>query len=217
MRSKVVPGSKVGACRPWDAPDVEASAADSLREAEGSQAHLLTARQLDDLQARAHAEAFEQGRREGVAAGQDEIATQVRRLDQLMGALEKPFRDLDAQVEHELLALAIAVARQLVRRELKLDPSHIVGVVREALEMLPVAAREVRLRLHPEDAVLVREALLGHDGERGWRIVEDPTMSRGGCRVTTATSQIDARLETRLGAIVSSLMGSERAADDDGS
>jgi hypothetical protein len=35
-------------------------------------------------------------------------------------------------------------------------------------------------------------------------------MARGGCQVTTATSRIDARLETRLGAILSELLGTER-------
>ena len=37
-------------------------------------------------------------------------------------------------------------------------------------------------------------------------------MARGGCQITTATSRIDARLETRLGAILSELMGTERQA-----
>ena len=35
-------------------------------------------------------------------------------------------------------------------------------------------------------------------------------MARGGCQITTATSRIDARLETRLAAILSELMGNER-------
>jgi flagellar biosynthesis/type III secretory pathway protein FliH len=35
-------------------------------------------------------------------------------------------------------------------------------------------------------------------------------MGRGGCRVTTDTALIDARLETRLGAVISQVLGSER-------
>jgi flagellar assembly protein FliH len=41
-------------------------------------------------------------------------------------------------------------------------------------------------------------------------MVEDPVMARGGCQVTTTTSRIDARLETRVGAILSELLGTER-------
>jgi flagellar assembly protein FliH len=44
-------------------------------------------------------------------------------------------------------------------------------------------------------------------------IIEDPVMARGGCQITTATSRIDARLETRLGAILSELLGTERHTD----
>jgi flagellar biosynthesis/type III secretory pathway protein FliH len=37
-------------------------------------------------------------------------------------------------------------------------------------------------------------------------------MARGGCRIATATSRVDARLETRLAAVLSELLGTERQA-----
>jgi flagellar biosynthesis/type III secretory pathway protein FliH len=54
--------------------------------------------------------------------------------------LAKPFEVLDAEVERELLTLAMALARQIVRRELKTDPTQIIGIIREAIAALPVAA-----------------------------------------------------------------------------
>ena len=128
--------------------------------------------------------------------------------------LAKPFEELDAEVERELLTLAMALARQIVRRELKADPTQIIGIIREAIAALPVAARDVRVHLHPEDAAVVRQNLAPTESERAWQIVEDPVMARGGCQVTTATSRVDARLETRLGAILSELMGNERLSTD---
>jgi flagellar assembly protein FliH len=77
---------------------------------------------------------------------------------------------------------------------------------------LPVAARDVRVHLHPEDAAIVAENLAPTMSDRAWTIVEDPVMARGGCQVTTLTSRIDARLETRLGAVLSELLGTERHA-----
>jgi flagellar assembly protein FliH len=64
--------------------------------------------------------------------------------------------------------------------------------------------------LHPEDAAVVRQNLAPTENERAWVIVEDPVMARGGCQVMSATSRIDARLETRLAAMLSELMGDER-------
>jgi flagellar assembly protein FliH len=77
---------------------------------------------------------------------------------------------------------------------------------------LPVAARDVRVHLHPEDAAVMRQHLAPTESERAWGLVEDPVMARGGCQITTSTSRIDARLESRLGAILSELMGTERHA-----
>ena len=48
-------------------------------------------------------------------------------------------------------------------------------------------------------------------------MIEDPVLGRGGCRVTTDTAQIDARLETRLGAAITHVLGSERADAREGS
>jgi flagellar assembly protein FliH len=167
---------------------------------------------LADLQAEAHAEAFAQGLAEGREAGRGEVRAQVERLAGMFYDLAKPFEALNAEVERELLTLAMALARQIVRRELKTDPTQIIGIIRDAIAALPVAAREVRVHLHPEDAAVVRQNLAPTESERAWTMIEDPVMARGGCQITTTTSRIDARLETRLAAILSELMGTERQA-----
>jgi flagellar assembly protein FliH len=168
---------------------------------------------LVDLQAEAHKEAFQQGLEEGRQAGRGEIRAQVERLAGMFHDLAKPFEVLDAEVERELLTLAMALARQIVRRELKTDPTQIIGIIREAIAALPVAARDVRVRLHPEDATVVRDNLAPTESERAWTMIEDPVMARGGCQITTSTSRIDARLETRLGSMLSELLGTERVAE----
>ena len=187
----------------WTVPDMEGPA---------PQQRLATVGGLAALQAEAHKEAFEQGLEEGRSAGRAEVKAQVDRLAGMFYDLAKPFDALDAEVERELLTLAMALARQIVRRELKTDPTQIIGIIREAIAALPVATRDVRVHLHPEDAAVVKQHLAPTENERAWTIVEDPVMARGGCQVTTNTSRIDARLETRLGSILSELMGTERHA-----
>jgi len=113
-------------------------------------------------------------------------------------------------VEKQLVELAMAVVRQLFRREIRIDPSHVIGVVREAIQLLPVASRNVQLRVHPDDATLLRESLSPADDEPAWAIVEDPLIKRGGCKVTSDNSQVDATAEARLQAVISSIAGDER-------
>jgi flagellar assembly protein FliH len=187
----------------WSAPDMNSPAANPV---------MPTVRGLADLQEEAYKEAFNQGIAEGREAGRAEVRVQVERLSNMFYDLAKPFEVLDVEVERELLALAMALARQIVRRELKTDPTQIIGIIRDAIAALPVAARDVRVHLHPEDALIVRQNLAPTESERAWAIIEDPVMARGGCQITTATSRIDARLETRLTVILSELMGNERHA-----
>ena len=190
-----------GAVRPWSPPSIDAP----VRP-------VATAGGLADLQAEAYREAFEQGLAEGREAGRAAARAEVESLDGLLQSLAQPFATLDEAVERELLALALALARQIVRRELKTDPTQIIGIIRDAIAALPVASREVRVKLHPEDAAVVRATLAPTERERAWTIVEDPVMTRGGCEVITSTSRIDARLESRIGAILSELLGTDRQA-----
>jgi flagellar assembly protein FliH len=193
--------TKVSGVSLWTAPSMDGAPLTNK---------LATVGGLADLQAEAHTEAFAQGLAEGREAGRAEVKAQVDRLAGMFYDLAKPFEVLDEEVERELLTLAMALARQIVRRELKTDPTQIIGIIREAIAALPVAARDVRVHLHPEDATVVRENLSPTENERAWTIIEDPVMARGGCQITTTTSRIDARLETRLGSILSELLGTER-------
>src|SRR5258708_19429434 len=98
---------------------------------------------LADLQAEAHKEAFEQGLAEGREAGRAEVRAQVERLAGMFYDLAKPFEVLDAEVERELLTLAMALARQIVRREPKADPTQILGIIPKPIPALPAPARAV--------------------------------------------------------------------------
>lgn len=158
------------------------------------------------------------GYRAGLAKAQaesqvslDALSARVKQLDSILQLLGLPLAQLDASIEKELLHLALAVGKQLARRELRIDPAQVIGIIRESLSQLPATARDVRVHLHPEDAATVRERLAEPTSERAWKIVEDPTLTRGGCMVRTETSQIDVRLESRVSAVIANALGEERA------
>ena len=203
----------------WQAPHVRKRGQGPLDESAG----LLTAAQLDEIRRAAQAEGFEQGRKEGLAyghregleGGRTEIRAKIDRLDEILQVLDKPFEQLDQQVENEIVTLVISMVRQLIRREVKLDPGQIVGVVREALGILPISSRNIRVVLHPEDAELVREAYVLGEHDQKWQIIEDPVIQRGGCRIHTDTSQIDATLDSRLSSLIAPLLAGERLQDSE--
>jgi flagellar assembly protein FliH len=49
--------------------------------------------------------------------------------------------------------------------------------------------------------------------QSSWEIVEDPTLTRGGCEVETDDSRVDATVERRLAQVISNLFGGERGGD----
>ncbi len=203
--SRVIRGEELTDCQTWLVPEV--------KQQGEAKARPLTARQLEAIHKRAREEGFRQGLEEGKAAGLKQLQDQIHKLTTIVQLLDQPLAELDAAVERQLTELAMLVARQLVRRELKSEPEQVIAVVREALAALPVATRNVRLALHPEDAALIRETLVRDQEEAQLKIVDDPVQSRGGCRVISDTSQIDASVESRLNAVISHVLGGERSSD----
>ncbi len=198
--SEPVPKQTPGDAERWRVPAIDGSDGGGF----------LTTRRLQELQKEAYDEAFQSGLKDGLEAGESETRKRAMQIDQLLNALARPFDELDGTVEKQIVELSMAVVKQLFRREIQTDPSHLIGVVREAIQLLPVASRNIKVHLHPEDAKLVLELLSPTDGERAWNIVEDPLATRGGCQISTDSSYIDAQAETRLRAVISAITGDER-------
>lgn len=194
----------------WHAPAVDAGAVAEPEPAAPPSPQADAARVLEQ----AREQGFAQGHQEGIMAGRETLKQQAELLQNVLAAVAQPVQQLEREFEDELLTLITAIARQLVRRELHQDPSHIISIIREGLAALPAGAAHIRVRLHPADADVVRELLQPDEGGRAWDIEADPVMERGGCRIVSETAQIDGRLETRLTRLIAGMLEDERAAAD---
>lgn len=203
--------------RRWQAPPVADGAA---ARRPGVERAPLTAERLAEIEALArqqglaqgHAEGLQAGRREGLA----EVRRQAERLQALLDGMTPQVAVLDDALLAQLADLVAVAVRQFVRRELALQPGEVVRVLRECVAALPASEGRLRVHLHPADAELVREALHVDQFERAWSIVEDLNLQRGGCRLDTETSSVDATVETRLNVLLARLLGDTRRSDDDG-
>ncbi len=200
-------------CKPWRAPSFEAVEDSNVDYQLPETINLSNRQKQETIRQQAFEKSYAKGYMEGLQQGQKEIRQQVAYLQTIMATLAMPLPGVDEQVVQEMAELCMAVVKQLVRRELKSSPDEIVAVVKEAVGMLPMTPGEVRLELNPEDAALVRQALGEPGTETSWRIIEDPLLTRGGCRVLTNTSRIDATVENRINATISAVMGGERQVD----
>ena len=196
----------------WDLPTVSGKPLQARRAGP-------TVAQLEDVEKNAYDEAYAAGREAGLAAAraemqpaQERLRSQVNAIASVLNKLAKPLDDLDDEVGEQLARLAVSVAKQVIRRELRTDPAQVIAIMRETVALLPSSARQVRIHMHPEDAAVIRECLAAPGGDRAWSILEDPVLTRGGCLVMTDTAQVDARLESRIASVVSAMFGDERLA-----
>lgn len=177
-----------------------------------------TAEEIDQIIRSAREEGYAEGLRNGEQRAYNDtrakVDQRISRLDQLISNISQLPEEFDDVVVTELTHLAIAIAKRLIRRELKAAPDEIIAVVREAVGLLPGVTQKLSIRVHPEDARLIREILPMHESEHGWQLIEDPTVTPGGCHIKTDTSGIDATLETRIGHIVNTVTWDERRPDE---
>lgn len=127
------------------------------------------------------------------------VAARLRQLEEI-----ERYR---SRAREDLLRLAIAVARRVIGAELEAHPEQLESTLDEALRCAGLAER-VELHVGSDDLEAARE--LGPPGlpASALEVVEDPSLSRGDCRVLLPGGSVDGRVETRLEAIRLALGGS---------
>lgn len=132
---------------------------------------------------------FEQGRRQG--------EEDSRQIAALMQSVREAIDQMNGSIAEELVGLALQLAQQLLRGALHAQPERILPLVREVLGDAPTAPAPAMLRVHADDAELIRQTLGTELAAAGWTLVVDAAIERGGCRVQTRFGETDATLQTR--------------------
>ncbi len=154
---------------------------------------------------RVHQQAREEGRAAGYQEGRKRGEADAQRLAALLASAQAGLSQLDQAVADQLLALALEIARRIVSEALAARPELICPVVQEAVRCLPEFEQPVRILLHPEDAALVQSQLAAQAAAGGWLIAADGAIERGGCRLRTATTEVDATLSGRWQRVLAAL------------
>lgn len=160
-----------------------------------------TAADVERVQQQAREEGYAAGYREGRAVAESE----AQRLRAVIDGVQGDLAALDQTVADELLGLALQIARRVVGEALRLKPELVLPVVRDAVRCLPEFEQPVRVVLNPSDAALVTAHCAGEIDAGGWQIVSDATIARGGCRLKSATTAIDATLPSRWESVLAAL------------
>ncbi len=154
-------------------------------------------------------EGFRKGHTEGLTLGlnegREQAALEIGYLHQLAQDFGQQIAHADSAIAHDLLDLALDLAKAMLKTALQVKPELVLPVVVDAVQYLPVLHQPAIVVMHPDDSALVH-AHMGDELEKnGWRVVEDESIGRGGCKIDTANNQIDASAATRWQRIAASL------------
>jgi flagellar assembly protein FliH len=163
---------------------------------------------LAGLERDAFAKGYEQGERAGAEAGAKRAEAMLRRLAETIQELADVRRAMIRETERQMVQLAMAIARRVVRREVAIDSELTLTMARVALERLGDSTA-VTIRLHPDDFEATcrqREALLAGSHVT---VTPDPAVSRGGCLVQSDFGYVDASVDAQFQELARALLVDE--------
>jgi flagellar assembly protein FliH len=153
-----------------------------------------------------HQQGFTQGEQQGLEAGQIKANELIAQLNHIISQFELPLSILDNEIEAELLAMTISLAKSVIGHELKTHPEHILSALRQGVDALPLKEQLVKLRFNQADAELVNQCYSAEQLQKNqWQIDIDPTLSNGDCMIESVRSAVDLRVEQRISQVFSEL------------
>lgn len=169
-----------------------------------------SSRAVDNLVAKEKQRGYEQGYREGVENAQAEWEPKLAYLNDILLALEHQCKELDEEILQKSVEICIAVAKQIIRRELSIDSGQIVSAVKQAIDLIPRDGQQVNIYINPKDSEHLENLFAQNGNANKYNIVQDPTITVGGCRATTDFSLVDLTIEKQVAMIAAQIFGDQR-------
>jgi len=166
--------------------------------------------ELSPTDGRSYEQGFAEGEREGLLRGRKEVAPLISQLELITNSLLRAKEEVTSQAQGEVVELALAIAKRVVRANVLMNKEIVTQMVKEALRRAADRERIV-IRVNPQDV----EEIKGHrdeyttsiEGIGSLEIVGDRRVSPGGCVVETNTGNIVADLDAQLEEIKGKLLG----------
>ena len=206
--ARFIPREELSSFASWSFGDVSTAGGSTAARAEPEPP-------ADPAEQHAHAvraarqSGYQEGYRDGLVALEGFKQSFASQTTAQVGALVRSVGDqLDAlqqEMARALAATATALARQVLRSELAMRPEAVATVAEQAIAALLPSARHIVLRVHPDDHALIAAHSADAIAARGARLVSDPAIERGGCRIESDIGLVDATIEERWRRAVAAL------------
>jgi flagellar assembly protein FliH len=163
-------------------------------------------RQSMTIEQIAREQAMQDARRELEAENAALINELRGQLAETITRISSLSEEITKRVEHEVVELALEIAKKVVAREVSVDREVAFTLVKVSLAKLHNRS-VAQVHLNPEDFAFVES----HREKLGFRgsleLIEDRSISMGGCLIHTETGEIDARIKSQFEEITHGLLG----------
>jgi flagellar assembly protein FliH len=144
--------------------------------------------------------AFDKGLAEGRAAAQKEVSAKIKEVAELLREIQKERQNLYSRYEEDLVALLKSMLDKIVNHEVSVNPRVISACLKKALSYV-IENSLVKIHLNSVDFAKIKEAALENpdilEGFNQLELIEDQSISAGGCLLETEFGQVDATIENR--------------------
>jgi flagellar assembly protein FliH len=162
------------------------------------------AAQMAELEARYQQkvrEAHDSGARQGEIAGRNRAAAElqpvIERLTRSIQEMANLRARLRREAEADVVKLALAIARRVIRREVAADPDALRGLVIAALEKLQ--GQEIsRVKVHPSHVAMVKAGLQQVLSGGVVEVLADSARELGSVIFETTRGNLDASVDSQL-------------------
>lgn len=164
-------------------------------------------------------DAYEMSSRKGYMDGQkkgtEDGLKQVEGIRQeALNVLEEAHRVSRQYIQEqkgEIIGLALSIAEKIIHYQADVNDSVITNIVNNAI-LSAVAKEQILIRVNPMDYAILdcrRDELLKSAGDDRIiiSIIRDNDIKRGGCRIDTGISTVDAEIDSQFEKIKEALMG----------
>ena len=135
----------------------------------------------------------------------DRVADLRNELADTIAKIGSLATQMTANVEADIVELAIQIAKKVVVREVTIDREIALTLVKVSLAKLHNRS-VAKVHLNPEDFTFVSSHIDKLDFRGSLELVEDRSISLGGCLIHTETGDIDARIESQFDEISHGLL-----------
>ncbi|MFY0641858.1 MAG: hypothetical protein JXR16_12480 [Bermanella sp.] len=138
---------------------------------------------------------FEKGEAQALEQGEKSNQKNTNNLKSVLNAIDQHLNQQKKEVSENLPDIILAIAKAVVTQELSQGSEHIVAIVQQALDSLPLESGHLKIEVNPHDLPYIEAAI--EQGEFEGEAHASEKIDEGGCRIHSRYSAVNFTISER--------------------